>query len=51
MEIRMPDGSVLATDNKEVIDAYINKMGGVEVTEKKSVKKSATKVASALKAE
>ena len=50
MEIRMPDGSVLATDNKEVIEAYITKMGGVEVTEKKS-KKSATKVASALESE
>ena len=50
MEIRMPDGSVLATDNKEVIDAYMSKMGGVEVTDKKS-KKPATKVASALEAE
>lgn len=50
MEIRMPDGSVLATDNKEVIEAYINKMGGVEVADKKP-KKSATKVAPALEAE
>lgn len=46
MEIKMPDGAVLVTENPEVIDSYINMMGGEEVT-----KKSATKVASASEAE
>ena len=41
----------LSTDNKEVINSYLNKMGGVEVTEDKKIKKSATKVASASEAE
>lgn len=50
MEIKMPDGAVLVTENPEVIDSYINMMGGVEVTEKKT-RKSATKVASASEAE
>ena len=40
MEIKMPDGAVLVTENPEVIDSYINMMGGVEVTEKKQAKKS-----------
>lgn len=53
MDIRMPDGCVLSTENKEVIDSYINKMGGVEVTSKqeRKTRKSATKVASAEEAE
>ena len=51
MDIRMPDGCILSTDNKEVINSYLNKMGGVEVTEDKKIKKSATKVASASEAE
>lgn len=51
MEIKMPDGAVLVTENPEVIDSYINMMGGVEVTEKKQAKKSATKVASSSEAE
>ena len=46
----MPDGVVLVTENPEVIDSYINMMGGVEVT-KKQTKKSATKVAAASEAE
>lgn len=50
MEIKMPDGAVLVTENPEVIDSYINMMGGEEVT-KKQTKKSATKVASAKEAE
>ena len=50
MEIKMPDGAVLVTENPEVIDSYINMMGGDEVT-KKQTKKSATRVASAPKAE
>lgn len=50
MEIKMPDGAVLVTENPEVIDSYINMMGGEEVT-KKQPKKSATKVASASEAE
>ena len=50
MEIKMPDGAVLVAENPEVIDSYINMMGGVEVTEKKT-RKSATKVASASDAE
>ena len=28
MEIKMPDGAVLVTENPEVIDSYINMMGG-----------------------
>ena len=53
MDIRMPDGCVLSTENKEVIDSYINKMGGIEVTSKQERKnrKPATKVASAKEAE
>ena len=50
MEIKMPNGAVLVTENPEVIDSYINMMGGEEVT-KKQTKKSATKVASASEAE
>ena len=50
MEIKMPDGAVLVTENPEVIDSYINMMGGEEVTKKKT-KKSATKVDSASEAE
>ena len=51
MEIKMPDGAVLVTENPEVIDSYINMMGGEEVTKKQTTKKSATKVASAEEAE
>ena len=51
MEIKMPDGAVLVTENPEVIDSYINMMGGKEVTKKQKTKKSATKVASASEAE
>ena len=51
MEIKMPDGVVLVTENPEVIDSYINMMGGKEVTKKQTTKKSATKVASAKEAE
>ena len=50
MEIKMPDGCVLATTNPDVIESYL-KMGGKEVTNKKATKKSATKVASASEAE
>lgn len=50
MEIKMPDGAVLVTENPEVIDSYIKMMGGEEVT-KKQTKKSATKVAPASEAE
>ena len=49
MEIKMPDGAVLVTENPEVIDSYVQYMGGVPV--KTENKKSATKVASASKAE
>ena len=51
MEIKMPDGSVLVSENDEVIDSYINHMGGTPVGEKKTAKKSASKVASAKDAE
>lgn len=53
MDIRMQNGCVLSTENKEVIDSYINKMGGVEVTSKqeRKTRKSATNVSSALDAE
>ena len=51
MEIKMPDGSVLVSENEEVIDSYINHMGGTLVDEKKTAKKSASKVASAKDAE
>lgn len=51
MEIKMPDGSVLVSENEEVIDSYINHMGGTPVGEKKTAKKSASKVASAKDAE
>ena len=51
MEIKMPDGSVLVSENEEVIDSYINHMGGAPVDEKKTAKKSASKVASAKDAE
>ena len=50
MDIRMPNGCILSTNNEEVAKSYINKMGGVEVTNKK-FKKPATKVSSALDAE
>lgn len=50
MDIKMPDGVVLSTNNQEVIKSYIENMGGKEVTTKQ-VKKSATKVASAKEAE
>lgn len=50
MEIKMPDGCVLATTNPDVIESYL-KMGGKEVTNKKATKKSATKEASASDAE
>lgn len=51
MEILMPNGNVLANDNPEVYQAYLN-MGGVEVKKKTSTstnnrKKSVSKVASA----
>ena len=49
MDIKMPDGVVLSTDNPEVIESYVQYMGGVPV--KNENKKSATKVASASKAE
>lgn len=51
MEIKMPDGAVLVTNNPEAIDSYINMMGGKEVTRKQTTKKSATKVASTSEAE
>ena len=38
MEIKMPDGAVLVTENPEVIDSYINMMGGKEVTKKQTKK-------------
>ena len=48
MDIKMPDGVILSTENEEVIESYIKFMGGVEVDEKKPTnKKSAAKVASA----
>ena len=50
MEIKMPDGAVLVTENPEVIDSYINMMGRKE-EKKKKTRKSATKVASAKEAE
>lgn len=50
MEIKMPDGSVLVSENEECIESYITNMGGVPV-EKKSKKQSASKVASAKDAE
>lgn len=53
MDIKMPNGCILCTDNEEVAKSYINKMGGVEVTSKqeKKTRKSATNVSSALDAE
>lgn len=36
MEIKMPDGAVLVTENPEVIDSYIKMMGGEEVTKKQT---------------
>ena len=51
MEIKMPDGAVLVTENPEVIDSYINMMGRKEDTKKQTTKKSATKVAAASESE
>lgn len=50
MEVKMPNGTVLASNNQEVIDSYIEHMGGVLVEPKKE-RKSETKVASAKEAE
>lgn len=51
MEVKMPNGVILASDNKNVIDSYIKHMGGKLIETKKETKKSATKVASAKEAE
>lgn len=50
MEVKMPNGAVLASDNEEVINSYVKYMEGVLVVPKKE-RKSATKVASAKEAE
>lgn len=51
MDIKMPNGVILTSEDEEVINSYIEYMGGVPVQPLKSNKKSATKVASTEEAE
>lgn len=51
MDIKMPNGVILTTENEEVINSYIEYMEGVPIQHSKSNKKSATKVASTEEAE
>lgn len=50
MDIKMPDGTILSTDNVDVAESYIKYMNG-KIVEPKKERKSATKVSSAKEAE
>lgn len=50
MDVKMPNGTILSSDDPSVVDSYITYMGG-KLVEPKKEKKSATKVASAKEAE
>ena len=51
MDIKMPNGVILTSEDEELINSYIEYISGVPVQSLKSNKKSATKVASASEAE
>ena len=52
MDIKMPNGVILTSEDEEVINSYIEYMDGVPIQHSsKTGKKSATKVASAKEAE
>lgn len=50
MDIKMPSGAILSTDNVEVAESYVKYMKG-KIIEPKKERKSATKVSSAKEAE